>query len=231
MSSFDPSSKTVTFTNGDCTKIDTVIFCTGYLYTYPFLSPDLQISLQLSDTTGARVPNVYKQLFCIAEPTLAFAALPWNIVPFPVAEAQSAVVARVWSGRADIPSRTEMEAWEAERVQEMGDGKGYHNLAPPADVEYINSLWEWASSADEAVMNGEGRSEKHRVTKGKAPPYWGAFERWMRMRVPDIKGAFVARGEGRSSVTTLEELGFVFDEQDNDTKGSTVNGNGDVGRW
>ena len=122
-------------------------------------------------------------------------------MPVPVAEAQSAAIARVWSGRLTLPGLTEMERWEEEGEIERGRGKAFHRLVTPSDVEYINDLCRWCLSAD---REGE-------VGVGKKQPYWGDRERWIRINVPAIKRAFAAKGDQRHCVRTLEELGFHFE--------------------
>lgn len=196
------SSKTlsaVRFADGQVVQdINPVVFCTGYLYSFPFLPTSLQPPLI---TNGQRVLNVYKHIFYTADPTLVFLTLPWNIVPFPVAEAQSAAVARVWAGRLQLPVPREMERWEKGVVGEMGNGKEFHRLPTPKDVDYVNDLHDWCRGAE-----GEGKG------LGKRPPFWGPRERWMRCMVGEFKGAFTARGEGRRNVKTLSDLGFEYDE-------------------
>ncbi|KAI9753222.1 MAG: hypothetical protein M1815_006287 [Lichina confinis] len=49
------------------------------------------------------------------DPTLAFVALPQRIIPFPFAECQAAIIARVWANRLKLPSLAEMNDWE-ERI-------------------------------------------------------------------------------------------------------------------
>lgn len=56
-------------------------------------------------------------------------------------------MARVWSGRLDLPSREEMVKWENETVKEKGEGKKWLWLKPPADGVYLNMLADWADSA------------------------------------------------------------------------------------
>jgi len=92
-----------------------------------------------------------------------------------------------------------MVAWERRRVEQMGNDKRFHYLTSPEDIGYVEMLAEWAESAD-----GEG--------VGKTPPRWGEKQEWMRMRIADMKRAFVERGEKRREVKTLEEIGFDYEE-------------------
>ena len=173
--------------------VDAVLFCTGYLYSYPFLS-SLQPSV-IGD--GSRVQHVYEHIFYIHRPTLAFLALPQKIVPFPVSESQAAVVARVWAGRLDLPNEVEMLDWEMKRLDRTGGGKGFHTLSFPHDADYIEQLFRWCL---QATPTSSG--------VGKTPPVWGQRERWIRSRIPAIKEAYSELGDQRHSIRTIEQLGF-----------------------
>ncbi|KAF2803108.1 FAD/NAD(P)-binding domain-containing protein [Mytilinidion resinicola] len=202
IAAFIPESRSVRFENGRVeSDIDAVVFCTGYFYSLPFLrnvSPSLI-------TDGSHVEHTYKHLFYAPNPTLSLVALPQRVIPFPVAEAQSAVLARVYAGRLPLPSTEEMQKWENDRIAEVGAGRDFHLLPFPKDAEYINELSRWALSAPaKAGLENGGQ--------GKVPPVWGKWEYWCRDNFAAIRRAFVARGDARASVRTLEELGFDFKE-------------------
>lgn len=117
------------------TNIDVIIFCTGYLYSLPFLSQDV-----IKD--GAHVHNVYKQIFNVDEPSLTFVALLKNVVPMPLSESQSALIARFYSGRYELPSQKErLKSYEKDLV-EKGDGSKFHVYGVPEDIEYYRHLQE-----------------------------------------------------------------------------------------
>lgn len=195
----------IRFTGGHIeADIDHVVFCTGYLYSYPFL-PKTNLSLSII-SDGQRVNNVYQHIFYIADPSLTFLTLPWNIVPFPTAEAQSAAVARVFAGRLDLPSREEMQDWERTTIKKNGSGKSFHKLPPPLDIDYINDLHHFCMQADNEPS-------------GKIGPYWGFQQQWMRYNVGVIKQAFLDRGKHRASVKTLSQLGFHLHGQSKDVNG------------
>ncbi|KAF1972132.1 flavin-containing monooxygenase [Bimuria novae-zelandiae CBS 107.79] len=181
--------------------IDAVVFATGYFYSLPFLEgvrPGV-----IGD--GGRVQYTYQHLFYAPRPTLSFLALPQRVIPFPIAEAQSAVLARVYAGRLNLPPLHDMQRWERNVIEEMGDGRDFHLLPFSKDGNYINELSHWAMSAEprEGLVN-EG--------KGKIPPVWGAWEFWCRENFPKIRAAFGALGEKRFTVRTLEEVGFIYSD-------------------
>ncbi|GAB7349601.1 hypothetical protein MBLNU459_g0289t1 [Dothideomycetes sp. NU459] len=188
--------RAVRFADGTVEKdVDNVLFCTGYFYSFPFLdSVDPPL---IGD--GTHVTNLYQHMFYRPQPTLAFPVLQQRVIPFPMAEVQSSVIARVWSGRLPLPSDAEMKAWEEKTAVETGGGRNFHLLKFPKDADYINAMHEWAMSA------------KAGKSKGKEPPFWGEKQYWLREQFPAIKKAFQDRGEDRHSVRSIEELGFDFD--------------------
>lgn len=203
---FIPSTRSARFADGRVEHdVDAVIFCTGFHYSYPFLS-----SLQPSVVTprGSHAAHLWEHVLYAADPTLAFLSVPQRIVPFPVSEAQSAVVARIWSGRLEAPTRQEMDAWVDEQHKVKGAGKAIHIMGFPEDVDYVNRLFDLSGTAKEAA------AEKglENGGKGKTPPYWDRETRWVRRRVPEIKMASRAVGERRHELRTLKDLGFDYEE-------------------
>ena len=188
--------RAVRFADGSVKKnIDAILFCTGYLYTYPFLE-SLRPELVLD---GTRTQHLFQHIFYIPQPTLAFLALPQKVIPFTVAQSQAAVVARVWSNRLQLPETSEMTRWEQELVEAQGPGKLFHALGFPRDAEYIHDLREWALRAKQPDL-------------GKEPPRWGELEYWTRERFPLIKAAFGARRDERHAIRSMSQLGFDYDE-------------------
>ncbi|KAJ5995629.1 hypothetical protein N7481_002606 [Penicillium waksmanii] len=165
-------------------EVDAVVFCTGYFYSYPFLS-------------SLTPPGHH--------PTLAFPVLAQRVIPFPIAENQAAVFARVWSARLQLPSKDDMHTAEYLEVKTKGDGKTFHLMPFPMDADYVNFLYNWAAEAEQRPgLDHDGQ--------GKIGTYWGERERWMRAHFPDIRRAFVQKGAQRSEIKTLAEVGFDFDQ-------------------
>ncbi|GAB7337650.1 hypothetical protein MBLNU457_g2945t1 [Dothideomycetes sp. NU457] len=193
---FISQDRAVRFADGSIeTDVDGILFCTGYLYSFPFLD-NLDPPL-IGD--GTHVQNTYQHLFYRPNATLAFPVLQQRVIPFPMAEVQAAVLARVWSGRLATPSEQEMKSWEDERYKETGGGRAFHLLGFPKDADYINAMYDFAMSAED----GE--------TEGKEPPRWDAESYWLRERFPTIKRAFADKGDDRRDVKHLEELGFDYE--------------------
>ena len=192
-----PSSddRAIRFKDGNVeANVDAVLFCTGYHYSLPFLS---SLRPKLIDT-GERVQHLYRHLFYINHPSLAFIGLPSKIIPFRTFQGQAAVIARVWANRLALPSADRMKQWEEHEASERGLGRTFHVLPFPKDFTYHNELVDWAQTAADS---GDGQ----------VPPRWSQKETWQRERFPLIKKAFAERGEDRHVVMTVEDLGFVYD--------------------
>ncbi|KAK5630847.1 hypothetical protein RRF57_006562 [Xylaria bambusicola] len=183
--------------------VDAILFCTGYLFTFPFISTSsLPASTPPLVTDGRRVHGVARHFIHTYHPTLVFPALPIKIIPFPLAEAQAAVFSRLWSNRLPLPSHEELQSWEredeegqgfeGERV--IGEGKSFHVFPKGGDARYINALHDWALQAD-GKKTGEG----------KEPPFWGDEELWQRSIYAQAKMRFEKTGR---KAKTLQELGF-----------------------
>jgi cation diffusion facilitator CzcD-associated flavoprotein CzcO len=182
-------------------NIDAVIFATGYFYSFPFLE-NVKPAL-IKD--GSHVEHTYQHLFYAPQPTLSFLALCQRVIPFPLAEAQASVVARVYSGRLTLPSYDEMQKWEQDTITEIGDGRSFHLLPFPKDGNYMNAMSHWALSAPpKEGLENDG--------KGKIPPIWGEWEFWCRENFPVIRRAFGEFGEKRHRIKSVEEVGFSFED-------------------
>ncbi|EXJ91590.1 hypothetical protein A1O3_00138 [Capronia epimyces CBS 606.96] len=195
------ADRAVRFKSGRIEKdVDAVVFATGYLYSYPFLST---LSPPLV-TDGLRTRGVYQHLFDIEHPTLAFPVINLKIIPFPLAQNQAAVIARAWSGRLDLPPTAEMRQWELDLLKETGDGRPFHTKRFPGDAAQINELYAWAETARRRRgLDNDGI--------GKPPTRWDERQVWIRAKLPDIRAAYASRGADRIKVRTVEELGFDFD--------------------
>ncbi|KAI1191394.1 FAD/NAD(P)-binding domain-containing protein [Nemania serpens] len=186
-------------------NVDAILFCTGYLYTFPFFSASsLPASTPALITDGRRVHGVARHFLHTHHPTLVFPALPYKIIPLPLAEAQAAVFARLWSNRLPLPSHEQLQRWEREDEEGRGfegsrvsrPGKPFHTFPKGGDALYINALHDWALRA------GGGEEGKG---KGKEPPFWGDEELWQRSIYAQAKIKFEETG---CKAKTLEELGF-----------------------
>lgn len=189
---FLPDSRGALLADGTVmTDIDRIVMCTGYMYNYAFL-PDLAPSLLKS---GKAVHHTYRHLFHTTYPSLVFPGLPTSVVPFPLVEAQAAVVAAVWANKLILPNRAEREKWCEELRAERGEGLDIFEKGE--DGRYINELYEWWATGDDG--------------EGKRPPRWSERTLWERSVYAEAKIKFEDAG---CKASTLEELGLHYDGDD-----------------
>lgn len=139
ITSVDWQSRTVNLENGETIKdVDYLVYATGYLYSLPFFEPTLRADLLggPSKTSAARVHNLWKQIFYVKDPTLAFALLPQLIVPFPLAELQAALMVKAFNGNLQVPAKSDDEL-DPELAKKQ---PAYHPIPDFKDLDYYNEL-------------------------------------------------------------------------------------------
>ncbi|XP_071083368.1 uncharacterized protein [Haliotis cracherodii] len=102
--------KSVVFENDQETTIDSLLFCTGYKYTFPFLDPKIGVKVD----EDQRITPLYKHLVHSKFPSLFLIGLCKTICPFPQFHVQISTVMSILSGKVQLPSRQEMEKDEAD---------------------------------------------------------------------------------------------------------------------
>jgi len=150
-------------------EIHTIIFATGYLVSYPYLSQYHSDSTPLTSagdnllvtSEGSMVHNLHKDIFYISDPTLAFIGVPYHAATFPVIDFQSQVLARVFSSRIRLPSETKMREEYNLKVERKGLGRGFHSLAGPGEeFAYDEELIEWINHTQGTTNQTEGEEER-----------------------------------------------------------------------
>merc|ERR1712178_38486 len=119
--------------------IDAIVICTGYKYSFPFLSESI---IGVKDS---RVQDVYRHIFPTSQysPFLSFIGLPWKCIPLPVAQIQSHFVAQCLTKAIELPSVSCM-IQEMEQGYEEMRGKNiptrYSHVLGSSQFEYMNQL-------------------------------------------------------------------------------------------
>jgi hypothetical protein len=189
---FLPDQQGVLFKDGSIEKdIDYIVFCTGFLFGYPFLSNLNHDPSHKIITSGRGVHGLYQHLFLIQHPTLVFPALNMKSVPWPLAEAQAAAFSVVWSNDLELPSDDEMEKWSKELEEREGESLHVYP-ALGDDGKHINEFYDWIKKATHV---------------GKEPPHWGGELFWQRIISAEAKIKFEEEG---CKAKTLAELGFHY---------------------
>lgn len=130
----------VVFLNGEEEKIDTLVFCTGYRYKFPFLSESCDIHIE-----DERVTPLYKHIIHTKFPTLSFIGICKVICPFPQFDQQVQLVLATLDGTLKLPSQKEMNRdiqEDFERRLAEGLPPRYAHTMGPRQWGYNDSLAE-----------------------------------------------------------------------------------------
>lgn len=139
--------------------VATVVFCTGYAYTFEFFGGGEAAAAvtvrdnQVCDGDGA---PLYEHAFPPSTaPGLSFLGLPYKVVPFPLCEAQARRLARGLSGEAPFPTRAEMtaaaQAEDAARAAAGTARRHAHRMGSPHQFDYCDALTLAAFGGDAAA--------------------------------------------------------------------------------
>ncbi|XP_044487163.1 flavin-containing monooxygenase FMO GS-OX-like 9 [Mangifera indica] len=94
----------VTFVDGSSVIADTIIYCTGYSYAFPFL--DTKGIVVVDDD---RVGPLYEHTFPPSlAPSLSFVGIPRKLIGLPFFESQAQWIAQLLSGKKTLPSWDDM---------------------------------------------------------------------------------------------------------------------------
>ena len=96
--------KSVILDNNEEILVDTLLFCTGYNYYFPFLASECHVTVNKK-----RITPLYKHILHARFTTLAFIGIPNVICPFPLFDRQVQFVCAALDGRMALPSQAEME--------------------------------------------------------------------------------------------------------------------------
>jgi hypothetical protein len=113
-------------------------------------------------------------------------------IPWPLTEAQIAVVAAVWDNQLELPSIQEMGEW-SQQLEEAKGGQALHVMDLFADGHLLNEMHDWAIKADYL---------------GKTPPRWDHEQFWIRKIFHQAKLRFELGG---CKAKTLADLDLVYD--------------------
>lgn len=148
-------------------NIHQVIICTGYHMSYPFIRDLHDTSKRAEDvdddeyvlvTDGTQTHNLHHDIFYIPDPSLAFVGIPYYTATFSLFEIQAIVVTKVFSGRAEVPTRAAMRDEYLQRLKIKGYGRDFHNLMD-MEVDYAKELVGWINR--DADRFGESPVEGH----------------------------------------------------------------------
>ncbi|GKY97061.1 hypothetical protein MPSEU_000664700 [Mayamaea pseudoterrestris] len=126
----------------DCNEsvsFDTIIFCTGYEYQFPFINAASNLPLTLG---GRRVAPLFEQLWHAMEPNVAFLGLPHSVLPFPMFELQAEALLHQWLKQWTLPNKDVVLRLAEEAAVSGGEGKEGGRV--PEDTHYLgDAQWEY----------------------------------------------------------------------------------------
>ncbi len=109
-------------------EIDAIIYCTGYQPSYPFWNVEVN-GRPLFNYEEERLVGNYQHVFFPEYPTLGVVGFP-RALSFRSFEYQSIALARVFSGRAVLPTTAQQKEWESKRIIEARKNhESFHKLA------------------------------------------------------------------------------------------------------
>ena len=100
------ADRTVHFENGESRMVDEIVLCTGYQYSFPFLTNESRIKIEAG---GKHVTPLYKHMFNIVHPSMAFIGLAYPVLPFIFFDVQVRFAVSVLTGDIQLPSQEDME--------------------------------------------------------------------------------------------------------------------------
>ncbi|XP_057805115.1 flavin-containing monooxygenase FMO GS-OX-like 9 isoform X2 [Salvia miltiorrhiza] len=159
----------VIFNDGSWIIADTIIYCTGYSYSFPFL--DTKGIVRIDDD---RVGPLYEHTFPPSlAPSLSFIGIPRKLIGFPFFESQAIWIAQLLSGKRSLPSWDDM----MQSIKEFYDSRDAagipkHYTHDICEFEYCDKyadyigfphLEEWRKVlCISALVNAESNLETYR---------------------------------------------------------------------
>jgi dimethylaniline monooxygenase (N-oxide forming) len=144
------TEKGVEFTDGTHETYSIIFYCTGYKYTFPFLSIDCGV-----ECDDNYVRPLYKHCLSINRPSLGFIGLPFYVCASQMFDLQSRFFLTFLTGQKRLPSKDEMvkdcenemnQRWQKglrkHQAHVMGEdqGKYYSELAGAAGLSPLKPV-------------------------------------------------------------------------------------------
>ncbi|GAB0095738.1 Flavin-containing monooxygenase [Sergentomyia squamirostris] len=132
------TSKEVVFVDGRKEIFSMVVYCTGYCYNFPFLSPACGITTKGNDF----VSPLWQHCININGPTMAFIGLCHFVPASQIMDIQIRFTLKFFTGVKSLPSREEMLASEAHEIAKRFEKgiKKAHYLGVPFLDQYQRAI-------------------------------------------------------------------------------------------
>ncbi|XP_058836358.1 senecionine N-oxygenase-like [Topomyia yanbarensis] len=173
------------FVDGTEINCTTIIFCTGYKYSFPFLSSECGIRIEENHVTP-----LFKHVINISHPTMALIGIPFYVCPTQMMDLQARFCIQFFTGALQLPGKEkmlrDMEADIEERRRRGLPKKSMHKLEGDLQPRYYDDL---AKTAQVEPLK---------------PIVMKLFDECMRRRAEDLlnyrNDKFVVTGDGHFRV-------------------------------
>ncbi|XP_017124354.1 senecionine N-oxygenase [Drosophila elegans] len=139
------------FVDGSYEQFDTIFFCTGYKYAFPFLTVNSGIYVE-----DNFVQELYKQCINIRNPSMALIGLPFYVCAAQMMDLQARFIMSYYNGSNKLPSTEEMLKDTQEKMDKLweeGYRKRHAHMLGPKQIYYFSDLAETAGVKNiKAVM-------------------------------------------------------------------------------
>jgi hypothetical protein len=123
--------------------MDAVLFCTGFLYSFPFIRASSEVTVTVEEAKHVR--PLHQQVVHVHDPTLAFIGLPTDVIPFLLCYYQVRYLLHAYRGLvALLPDESARAAALAacEQAPQEEDTRlvGDHSLRGEKQFDYLRRL-------------------------------------------------------------------------------------------
>lgn len=124
----------VVFKDGTEQSYTLILYCTGYKFTFPFLSTDCGVHVD-----DNYVQPLYKHCINISNPTMSIIGLPFYVCAAHMCDLQARFVLKYLTGELTLPSKEEMQADTDRQMNERlskGLKKKHAHMMGPFQVTF-----------------------------------------------------------------------------------------------
>ena len=195
--------KTAHFQNGESVDVDAIIFCTGYLHSFPFMADDLLLQTR----NRLYPPDLYKGVLWASNPKLAYIGMQDQYYTFNMFDAQAWYVRDAFMGKITPPSEADMKKdmalwskreealqnpfedidFQTDYSRELADATDY----PAIDWDLMAEMFKkWEHDKEESIVGYRNNAFKSPCTGTQAPVH---HTPWLEA-MDDSMSCFLGKG-------------------------------------
>ncbi|XP_062563495.1 senecionine N-oxygenase-like [Armigeres subalbatus] len=126
------------FQDGTSESFTVILYCTGYRYSFPFLSANCGVVVE-----DNYVHPLYKHCININQPTMTFIGLPYYVCAAQMFDLQARFCLAYYTGKKELPTKDDMLADMHEQMKQkwmQGLRKNQSHMMGPAQGDYYDDL-------------------------------------------------------------------------------------------